>query len=637
MKDKPVILVVDDLLQNIELLEAHLVTQGYEIIQAESGEEALGILSGDTVDLVLLDVKMPGMSGFEVLAKLRADNKTQRIPVIMVTAYTEYEEKVKALEAGCDDFITKPFDKHELLARVRSLLRIKFLNDEVDEDHEYAESVINTVREPLIALDQDLRVVTASRSFYKFFIVKPEETVGQLIYDLGDKQWDIPKLRELLETILPQKATFDNYEVEHDFAAIGRRVMLLNARQIKRVWGKERIILLAIEDITERKRLEDLLTESEMKYRRLFETASDGIVLLEKLQGHIIHANPAAEKMFGYSEREFIGKTIQDIGVSLDMSDFPGIMKSLDRSGVLNYDDVPIRTRSGQDIYTDIYMVDRANLAQCNIRDVSERKAAKGELVRLISELDIKNRELEQIIYAASHDLKSPLVNINGYTHELQMTIDNITRVVDMEDISAEIKQKLSSLVKELPESFRFINKSVIRMEMLLNGLLEFSRSGKLELKMEEIDMNMLIKEISGYLNYKWKEAGASLQVANLPHCTGDREQISRIFSNLMENAVKYLDPERKGEIKVTGYEEGDSSVYCVEDNGISIALGHQQQLFHMFHQLDPAKAGDGLGLMIVQRIVERHGGKVWLESEAGKGCRFFVKLPGINKGTQPI
>ncbi len=124
---------------------------------------------------------------------------------------------------------------------------------------EYAESIINTVREPLIILDQDLRVVTASRSFYEVFKVNPQKTVGQYIYDLGNKQWDIPKLRELLESILPQKATFDNYEVEHVFADIGKRIMLLNARQIQRVLGKERIILLAIEDITERKQIENAL------------------------------------------------------------------------------------------------------------------------------------------------------------------------------------------------------------------------------------------------------------------------------------------------------------------------------------------------------------------------------------------
>ncbi|MEN6432967.1 MAG: PAS domain-containing protein [Smithella sp.] len=122
----------------------------------------------------------------------------------------------------------------------------------ITRSQEFSDSVIDTMREPLIVLDHDLRVVTASRSFYKFFKVVPEETVGQLIYDLGNKQWDIPKLRELLETILPEKTTFDDYEVEHDFATIGKRIMLLNARQIQRVPGKERIILLAIEDITER-------------------------------------------------------------------------------------------------------------------------------------------------------------------------------------------------------------------------------------------------------------------------------------------------------------------------------------------------------------------------------------------------
>src|SRR5512140_2455854 len=145
--------------------------------------------------------------------------------------------------------------------------------ESLDKASEYAESIINTVREPLIVLNQDLRVVTASRSFYEVFKVKPDETVGQLIYDLGNHQWDIPKLRELLETILPKKATFDNYEVEHDFSTIGKRIMLLNARQIQRVMGKERIILLAIEDITERKEIEAGLekTRKELEVTKISE------------------------------------------------------------------------------------------------------------------------------------------------------------------------------------------------------------------------------------------------------------------------------------------------------------------------------------------------------------------------------
>ena len=269
MKNKPVVLVVDDQPPNVELLEAHLVTQGYEIVTAASGKEALEKLSGNQIDLVLLDVMMPRMSGIEVLEKIRADIKTRRIPVVMVTVLKETEDRVKALEAGCDDFISKPFDKQELLVRVRSLLRIKCLNDEVEEAREYSESIINTVREPLLALDQDLRVVTASRSFYEVFKVIPKDTVGRLIYDLGNKQWDIPRLRDLLETILRRKATFDNYEVEYDFAAIGRRTMLLNARQIERGVGKERIILLAIEDITERKQAERELNDARSKVKVL--------------------------------------------------------------------------------------------------------------------------------------------------------------------------------------------------------------------------------------------------------------------------------------------------------------------------------------------------------------------------------
>ena len=126
---------------------------------------------------------------------------------------------------------------------------------------EYAENIINSVREPLIVLDGDLKVISASRSFYEVFKVKPEETEKQLIYDLGNRQWDIPKLRELLEDILPKTTSFDNFEVEHDFLGVGKRIMLLNARQIYQKANRTKLILLAIEDITEPKKILDVLHE----------------------------------------------------------------------------------------------------------------------------------------------------------------------------------------------------------------------------------------------------------------------------------------------------------------------------------------------------------------------------------------
>jgi PAS domain S-box-containing protein len=130
------------------------------------------------------------------------------------------------------------------------------------ETREYAESIVETVREPLVVLDADLRVISANRSFYEIFKTKPGETAGQLLYDLGNRQWNIPKLRKLLEEILPTGTAFDNFEVEHEFKTIGRRVMHLNARRISKKTNETHLILLAIEDATERKRAQQALRQS---------------------------------------------------------------------------------------------------------------------------------------------------------------------------------------------------------------------------------------------------------------------------------------------------------------------------------------------------------------------------------------
>src|ERR1035437_8192115 len=142
MKAKPVILVVDDQPQNVELLEAYLVPHGYEIVKAANGEEALGKLSGNQIDMILLDVMMPGMDGFEVTRRVRQDNTHRLLPIILVTALQGPKDRVKGIEAGCDDFISKPFDEMELLARVRSLLKVKAYNDLVSNYRKELESEV---------------------------------------------------------------------------------------------------------------------------------------------------------------------------------------------------------------------------------------------------------------------------------------------------------------------------------------------------------------------------------------------------------------------------------------------------------------------------------------------------------------
>ena len=158
MKAKPVILVVDDISQNNDLLEAYLVPQGYEIIKAVSGEEALEKLASNQIDLILLDVMMPGMDGFEVTRRIRQDKKTKLMPIILVTALKETEDRIKGIQAGCDDYISKPFDKRELLARVQSLLKVKEYNDLMSNYRNELESeVINmteTLKQSNITLDE---------------------------------------------------------------------------------------------------------------------------------------------------------------------------------------------------------------------------------------------------------------------------------------------------------------------------------------------------------------------------------------------------------------------------------------------------------------------------------------------------
>ena len=187
-----------------------------------------------------------------------------------------------ACNAGHDGNIPKPVNAMKHAARTRPMPGQRHDRQEsdaltassksADESREYAEGIISTVREPLIVLDQDLHVVTASRPFYDVFMLKPEETMGQLIYDLDHKQWDIPKLRELLETLLPRTAAVDNYTVVHTFAASGRHTMLLNARQFQGGSGQRRSIVLAIEDITERKEIEAGWVKT---YEELFESATE--------------------------------------------------------------------------------------------------------------------------------------------------------------------------------------------------------------------------------------------------------------------------------------------------------------------------------------------------------------------------
>ena len=475
---------------------------------------------------------------------------------------------------------------------------------------DYFKNIFNTVRNSILILDENLRVLLANRSFFSTFNVDSRETVGSLLYDLGNKQWNIPALRVLLEDILPKNTTVDNFEIEHDFESIGHKTMLLNACKIIEENNDHPIILLAIEDITEHKRLEDLVIESEKRYRRVFETASDAILLLEKREGHIVQANPAVEKLLGYLENDYKGKKLQDIGVSIDTSDFPAIMQNLNKEGAIYYNDISVETKSGQQIYADIYMVDRAELAQCNIRDTTKRKMTDESLRDSTAKLHTVNKELESFIYSAAHDLRTPLRAISGFTDIL-------------------LKRYTGQLDEKGKDYLQKIWKGTERMSSVIEDLLRLSDVSRQEVHRRWVNLSEVALSIVSRLHEAAPGRKVEVKIQQNLEVQADPGLMEISLLNLIGNAWKFTSKTRDAYIEFGTIEKDGKLVYFVKDNGAGFEQRYVDRMFQPFHRLHTASEfdGTGIGLAIVERIIQRHGGKIWAEGKVGKGATISFTL----------
>ncbi|GFE62416.1 ATP-binding protein [Geobacter sp. AOG2] len=264
-------------------------------------------------------------------------------------------------------------------------------------------------------------------------------------------------------------------------------------------------------------------------------------------------------------------------------------------------------------------------------REIAERKITERQRDGLMVELQKKNKELEGIVYVASHDLRSPLVNVQGFSRKLAKSC------VDLDELMAELamdeaqQARVELILREsIPKSLGFITRSIEKMDSLLGGLLRLSRLGRTALCFETLDMRLLISNIIASVTYQIESTGAQVEVAPwLAPCLGDSVQVTQIFSNLLDNALKYRAVDRPLVVHI-GSEMLDEGVrYCVEDNGIGIPREQQDKIWEIFHRLNPGDTqGEGLGLTLARRIADRLGGTIWVESEPGVGSRFYVVLP---------
>lgn len=259
------------------------------------------------------------------------------------------------------------------------------------------------------------------------------------------------------------------------------------------------------------------------------------------------------------------------------------------------------------------------------------RQKAEEERETLVKKLEEKNRQIQDFVYAVSHDLRAPLINIRGFSEELALSCKG-RFVLSQDHCQTGTSDTIPAFPPEenIQEAVQFINSNVEKMESLINGLLELSRVGSRPMTVETVDMNEVLGKVMNVLQYQINSTHARIYVEALPPCLVDRNQINQVFCNLIDNALKYRHPERVPEIKITGIQKHREVEYAVADNGIGIEADKQEHIYDAFAQLksDSITGGVGLGLTIVKRILELSNGRIWVESQPGRGTVFHLRLP---------
>ena len=264
------------------------------------------------------------------------------------------------------------------------------------------------------------------------------------------------------------------------------------------------------------------------------------------------------------------------------------------------------------------------------IKELSELHKKNANLELLIDKMSENNKELEQIIYATLNYFREPLDNIKNLGKLLKEISEEITTILEKKDASDELKAKLLVILKKVtPETIKYILKDVHNLDSLLEGLFQISHFERIKLNIKKWNINELINNILKTVEFQIKCINTIINIDDKwPLCYGYEMWISQLFSNLIDNALQYIDSGQEGIITISGYNDNEHIIYCIEDNGIGIPKKHQEKIFKLFYQINPKITNKGLGLVIVNNIIRKHNGEIWVESDVGKGSKFFISLP---------
>lgn len=484
----------------------------------------------------------------------------------------------------------------------------------IAETRDYAEAVVRSVRNPLLVLNADLRVHQASAAFYRDFKLDPAQVEGRSVYELGNRSWDVPELRRLLEIVLPTNSVFENLEISQVFEAVGRRNLLLNARRLDDSIGQPARILLGIEDVTERERGREALKAAERKHRRVLDSVPQKLFTATR-DGEIDYVNPAWIKYTGRPFEQLKGSGWTDVVHPDDLPENLRVWQCAVSAAEPFMFAHRLRHADGEYRWHLIH-------AEPVLDETGAVSMWAGSNNDLHEVTEAKHRK-DQFLAMLAHELRGPLAPLS-----------NALQIMRREDAKAGVVQRAGDLAL----------KQMQHMSRLIDDLLNLSRinSGRLELRRMPVDVIAAARDAVDSARPAIAEAGHALTL-ELPHeplyVDGDPVRLAQMFSNLVNNACKYTDPPGRIHLKVENRDGG--ARISVSDNGVGIAADMLTRIFDMFIQVDQSlargKGGLGIGLSLVRSLVELHGGQVQAYSKGvGQGAEFVVTLPELADPVPP-